>query len=68
MVCPKFMLLTCGLKSHYASVLLDSFLSYLILYFYVFFLGVFRGERDIKIKQNYIFSHIFNKAELHNSN
>ena len=71
MVCPKFELLTCGLKSHFASVSLDSFLFYLILYFYVFFFFfffVFLDERDIKMEQNYIFRHIFNKTELHNSN
>ena len=39
----KFKLLTCGLKSHDIGVLLNSFLSYLILYFYVF--CVFWGER-----------------------
>ena len=32
----KFKLRTCSLKSHYASVLLDSFWSYLILYFFFF--------------------------------
>ena len=32
----KFKLSTCDLKSHDASVPLDSFLSYLILYFRVF--------------------------------
>ena len=69
MVCLKFELLTCGLKSHFASVSLDSFLSYLILYFYgFFFFFVFLDERDIKMEQNYIFRHIFNKTELHNSN
>ena len=38
----KFKLLTCGLKSYDGSVPLNSFLSYLILYFYVF--CVFRSE------------------------
>ena len=33
------------------------------LYFYVFL-----EERDIKVEENYIFSHIFNKGRLHNSN
>ena len=39
----KFKLLTCDLKSYNASILLDSFLYYLILYFYIF--CVFGGEK-----------------------
>ena len=43
MVWLKFKLPTYSLKSHDTRVPLDSFLSYLILYFYVF--CVFEGER-----------------------
>ena len=56
------------LKSHDANVPLNYFLSYLILYFYVFILFYFFcvfDERDIKIKQNYIFRYVFNRCELH---
>ena len=35
---------------------------------FFFFFFVFLDERDIKMEQNYIFRHIFNKTELHNSN
>ena len=44
MVWLKLKLSICGLKPHDASVPLDSFLSYLILYFYVF--CIFRGKRQ----------------------
>ena len=30
--------------------------------------NVFLEERDIKVKQNYIFSHVFNRSKLQNSN
>ena len=57
-VLPKFKLLTCDLKSHYANILLDSFWSYIFIYIYIyiFFFFVFFEERDIKVMQNYIFS------------
>ena len=51
------------LKSYVVSVPLDYFLSYLILYFYLFIFCVFE-ERDIKIEQNYIFRYVFNRCEL----
>ena len=51
------------LKSYDASVPLDYFLSYLILYFYLFIFCVFE-ERDIKIEHNYIFRYVFNRCEL----
>ena len=51
------------LKSYDTSVPLDYFLSYLILYFYLFIFCVFE-ERDIKIEQNYIFRYVFNRCEL----
>ena len=54
---PKFKFPTYGLKSHDASISLDYFLSYLILYF---MFCVFLEERDIKVEQNYIFSFVFN--------
>ena len=57
----KFKLPICGLKSHDVSVLLDSFLSC------IFMFSVFLEERD-KVKQNYIFNHVFNKIGLQNSN
>ena len=65
-----------GLKPQNASVSLDYFLFYLTLYFYVFHFFVFLEKRDIKVKQNYIFSlfflnifsHVFNKSELQKSN
>ena len=62
----KFKLPICGLKSHNAKVRLDSFLSYLILYFYVF--CIFEKKNDIKVEQNYIFNSVFNRYELWNSN
>ena len=61
----KFKLPTYGLKSHDASVSLNSFLSYLILYFYVY--CVFWGEEH-KMEQNYIFNLIFNRVGLRKSN
>ena len=48
-----------GLKPQNASVSLDYFLFYLTLYFYVFHFFVFLEKRDIKVKQNYIFSLFF---------
>ena len=50
-----------GLKSHNASILLNYFLFYLILYFYVFHFFVFLEKRDIKVEQNYIFKYFFIK-------
>ena len=62
MVWPKFKLSTCGLKFYDASVLLDSFWSCIFMFF------VFLEERDIKVEQNYIFSHVLNRSGLQNSN
>ena len=62
----KFKLLTCGLKSHNTSVLLECFKSYLILYF--FFIIFFWEERDIKVEQNFIFNFAFNESRLQNFN
>ena len=53
------------LKFHDASVPLDSFLCYLILYFYFF---VFLEEKDTKVEQNYIFNSVFNRVGLSKSN
>ena len=47
------------------SVPLDSFLFYLMLYFYIF---VFLEERDIKVEQNYILSIVLKRGELKDSN
>ena len=61
----KFKLPTCGLKSNDASIPLDSFWSCIFFFFFCVF--VFLKERDIKVEQNYIFSHVFNKDGLQNS-
>ena len=59
---PKFKLPTYGLKSHDKSVPLDPFLSCIFMVF------VFLEEKDIKMEQNYIFSYVFNRDILRNSN
>jgi len=42
---------------------------FLILFYLIFLcFYVFLEEKDIKVEQNYIFSHIFNKRILYNSN
>ena len=57
-VWPIFKLLISSLKSHYANVLMDFFLSCIFMFF------VFLKERDFKVEQNYILTSVFNRCEL----
>ena len=57
----KFKLTIYGLKFRVASISLDSFWSCIFIF-------VFLEERDIKVEKNDIFSPLFNRDRLQNSN